>query len=100
MLRHKVKPLMVEPHLPNQSQLHHHLSSNEANMSLHHQSEAKQYTSKSYPQKLLSICFGLVLVTLFMTACGMLLDDPALYPDMEVAGEESNEQTSNLDSQE
>ena len=69
-------------------------------MSLHHQNEAKQYTSKSYPQKLLSICFGLVLVTMFITACGMLLDDPALYPDMEVAGEESSEPPSNLDSQE
>ena len=69
-------------------------------MSLHHQNEAKQHTSKSYPQKLISMGFGLVLVTLLMTACGMLLDDPALYPDMEVAGEESNEPTSNIDPQE
>ena len=69
-------------------------------MSLHHQSEAKQQALKSYLQKLFPICFGLVLITLLMTACGMLLDDPALYPDMEVAGEENNEQNSNVDPQE
>mgnify|MGYP000592634565 CR=1 FL=1 len=60
-------------------------------MSLQQASDSLKYTQQtSYSRSLLSLC-GVFVITLLITGCGMLLDDPALYPDMEVAGEESNE---------
>ena len=76
------------------------LASNEATMSSHQQGELNEHPHFTHQHPHLSMWFGLFLITFLMTACGMLLDDPALYPDMEVAGEESGEMNSNMDFEE
>lgn len=76
------------------------LASNEATMLSHYQSEINDPTHVPQQKQNLSMWLGLFIIALFMTACGMLLDDPALYPDMEVAGEESDEVNSNLETEE
>ena len=76
------------------------LVSNEATMSSHHQGDLSEHPHFTNQKPHVPMWFGLFLIVFLVTACGMLLDDPALYPDMEVAGEESDEMNANMDPEE